>query len=63
MKKYYAEVKLKSWAISFVANNKKDFIEEVKNHFWEEYDIDLDSEGEITNIKHILESKEPSRKG
>ena len=49
--KYYAEIDIKM-SISLKAENKKDFIEKVKNNIWDENNIDLD-DSEIKNIKII----------
>ena len=51
MKEYYAEVKL-SFGVAFESKNKKDFIEKLKDVFWEQNNIDL-QDCEISNIKII----------
>ena len=52
MKEYYAEVKVE-WATSFEADNKEDFIEKVKDNFYDEYNIDL-KDKELSVIESIF---------
>ena len=52
-KEYYAEVKLE-WGTSFDADNKEDFIEKLKDQFYDDYNIDLD-DSEIKNVEVINE--------
>ena len=53
MKKYYAEVKVE-WGTSFGADNKEDFIEKLKDQFYDDYNIDL-KDNEIQNVEVINE--------
>ena len=52
MKEYYAEVKVE-WATSFEADNKEDFIEKLKDQFYDDYNIDLEDK-EISVIESIF---------
>ena len=52
MKEYYAEVKVE-WGTSFEADNKEDFIEKLKDQFYDEYNIDL-KDKEISVIESIF---------
>ena len=52
MKEYYAEVKVE-WGISFEAKNKEDFIEKLKDQFYDDYNIDLEDK-EISVIESIF---------
>ena len=52
MKEYYADVKIE-WGTSFEADNKEDFIEKLKDQFYDDYNIDLEDK-EISVIESIF---------
>tara|TARA_Y100001963_G_scaffold151323_1_gene233960 strand:- start:1239 stop:1412 length:174 start_codon:yes stop_codon:yes gene_type:complete len=57
MTEFICEVKLEFGGNNFESNSKEEYIEKVKEHYWDEFGIEL-TDDEIVNIREFKVGKE-----